>query len=90
MKHVGGDTSPYRLILIGGCRDKDDELRVQQLQNEARRLGLHDQQVKFEVNATAAKIKYYLAKATINLHTMVAEHFGIGGCDSTYNLISST
>lgn len=70
--------------MIGGCRDDADKLRVQQLQAEAKRMGLSERQVVFEVNVPSSKIKQYLAEATINLHTMVDEHFGIS--KSVYSL----
>ncbi len=68
----------YRLILIGGCRDYDDFKRVEALKETSARMGLPESQVLFEVNAPSAKVKEYLNNATINLHTMVDEHFGIG------------
>ncbi|KAH9282948.1 GDP-Man:Man(3)GlcNAc(2)-PP-Dol alpha-1,2-mannosyltransferase [Echinococcus granulosus] len=78
LKCISGDKSPYRLILIGGCRHTGDYKRVQRLREAARQMGFSDRQVVFEVNPPASRVNQYLAEATINLHTMVDEHFGIG------------
>ncbi|VDN98959.1 unnamed protein product [Rodentolepis nana] len=78
LKRIHGDRSRFRLILIGGCRDSSDYLRVDRLREAAKRVGLSDQQVIFEVNASSETVKKYLSEATINLHTMIDEHFGIG------------
>lgn len=78
LKKVHGDRSPFCLVLIGGCRGSADYHRVDCLREAAKRLGLSDQQVIFEVNASSETVKKYLSEATINLHTMIDEHFGIG------------
>ncbi|KAM7537851.1 hypothetical protein Aperf_G00000064633 [Anoplocephala perfoliata] len=77
LKIAGGDRSSFRLILLGSCRNKEDYLRVNQLQEAAKHLGLSEQQVIFEVDPSSDTLKRYLSEATINLHTMVDEHFGI-------------
>lgn len=41
-------------------------------------MGFSDRQVVFEINPPASRVNHYLAEATVNLHTMVDEHFGIG------------
>ncbi|VDM30975.1 unnamed protein product [Hydatigera taeniaeformis] len=78
LKRISGDRSPYRLILIGGCRHAGDRKRVHRLQEVARQMGFSDRQVVFEVDAPVSRINQYLTEGTINLHTMVDEHFGIG------------
>ncbi|CDS43094.1 GDP Man:Man3GlcNAc2 PP Dol [Echinococcus multilocularis] len=78
LKCISGGKSPYRLILIGGCRHTGDYKRVRRLREAARQMGFSDRQVIFEVNPPASRVNQYLAEATINLHTMVDEHFGIG------------
>ncbi|XP_030056302.1 GDP-Man:Man(3)GlcNAc(2)-PP-Dol alpha-1,2-mannosyltransferase isoform X3 [Microcaecilia unicolor] len=64
-----------KLILIGGCRNKEDEQRVSQLKNLCKELGVS---VEFKINIPFEELKRYLADATIGLHTMWNEHFGIG------------
>uniref|UniRef100_A0A0R3VXI7 Glycos_transf_1 domain-containing protein n=1 Tax=Taenia asiatica TaxID=60517 RepID=A0A0R3VXI7_TAEAS len=78
LKRIPGDKNPYRLILIGGCRHTGDYKRVQRLQEVAKQMGFSDRQVVFEVNPPASIVNHYLTEATVNLHTMVDEHFGIG------------
>ncbi|XP_030056301.1 GDP-Man:Man(3)GlcNAc(2)-PP-Dol alpha-1,2-mannosyltransferase isoform X2 [Microcaecilia unicolor] len=63
-----------KLILIGGCRNKEDEQRVSQLKNLCKELGVS---VEFKINIPFEELKRYLADATIGLHTMWNEHFGI-------------
>ncbi|KAJ1552759.1 asparagine-linked glycosylation protein, partial [Nowakowskiella sp. JEL0078] len=58
------------LILLGGCRNSDDEDRVNVLQELCKKMGIEN--AKYEV-----LLKYY-SKASIGLHTMWNEHFGIG------------
>ncbi|KAM8974972.1 GDP-Man:Man(3)GlcNAc(2)-PP-Dol alpha-1,2-mannosyltransferase [Pelodytes ibericus] len=64
-----------KLILIGGCRNEEDEARVSKLKKLSMELGVP---VEFKVNISFEELKNYLSKATIGLHTMWNEHFGIG------------
>uniref|UniRef100_A0A6I8SL47 GDP-Man:Man(3)GlcNAc(2)-PP-Dol alpha-1,2-mannosyltransferase n=1 Tax=Xenopus tropicalis TaxID=8364 RepID=A0A6I8SL47_XENTR len=64
-----------KLILIGGCRNNEDELRVSELKKLSSELGIP---VEFKVNIPFAELKKHLSEATIGLHTMWNEHFGIG------------
>ncbi|XP_072466572.1 GDP-Man:Man(3)GlcNAc(2)-PP-Dol alpha-1,2-mannosyltransferase isoform X1 [Notamacropus eugenii] len=66
-----------KLILIGGCRNRDDEHRVNQLKKLCEDLGVQEY-VEFQINIPFEEFKYYLSRATIGLHTMWNEHFGIG------------
>lgn len=66
-----------RLILIGSVRHDDDQQRVDELQTLVENLNL-TQEVEFQLNINFAQLKGYLNKATIGLHTMWNEHFGIG------------
>lgn len=68
---------PLKLVLIGGCRNQDDELRVNQLRRLSEDLGVH-KDVEFKINIPFDELKNYLSEATIGLHTMWNEHFGIG------------
>ncbi|XP_053312297.1 GDP-Man:Man(3)GlcNAc(2)-PP-Dol alpha-1,2-mannosyltransferase [Spea bombifrons] len=64
-----------KLLLIGGCRNKEDEDRVSGLKRLSQELGVP---VEFKVNIPFEELKKYLSEATIGLHTMWNEHFGIG------------
>uniref|UniRef100_A0A8C5LS27 GDP-Man:Man(3)GlcNAc(2)-PP-Dol alpha-1,2-mannosyltransferase n=1 Tax=Leptobrachium leishanense TaxID=445787 RepID=A0A8C5LS27_9ANUR len=64
-----------KLILIGGCRNKEDEDRVTELKKLSLELGVP---VEFKVNISFEELKRHLSEATIGLHTMWNEHFGIG------------
>lgn len=66
-----------KLVLIGSCRGEDDEERVDQLRQLAGKLKIQDS-VEFVLNEPYAVLKEYLGKASIGLHTMWNEHFGIG------------
>lgn len=64
------------LILVGGCRDHQDEVRVDQLRAMASTLGISNH-VEFKLNASRDMIKALLQEAIAGLHTMEDEHFGI-------------
>uniref|UniRef100_F6W757 GDP-Man:Man(3)GlcNAc(2)-PP-Dol alpha-1,2-mannosyltransferase n=2 Tax=Ornithorhynchus anatinus TaxID=9258 RepID=F6W757_ORNAN len=66
-----------KLVLIGGCRNQEDEQRVSHLRELCRDLGVGES-VEFKINIPFEELKRYLAEATIGLHTMWNEHFGIG------------
>lgn len=66
----------FQLVLLGSCRNADDEARVTALKEHSVALGV-DARVRFVVNASYAELKQHLATASIGLHTMYNEHFGI-------------
>ncbi|XP_036760757.2 GDP-Man:Man(3)GlcNAc(2)-PP-Dol alpha-1,2-mannosyltransferase [Manis pentadactyla] len=66
-----------KLILIGGCRNQDDERRVNRLRRLSEDLQVQEA-VEFKINIPFDELKSYLSEATIGLHTMWNEHFGIG------------
>jgi alpha-1,2-mannosyltransferase len=70
----------FRLVLLGSCRNVDDEARVETLKQQAKDLGIADR-VDFVVNASFAELKRYLAKSSIGVHTMYNEHFGISNVE---------
>lgn len=70
---------PPKLILIGGCRNQDDEQRVSALKKLCQELAI-EERVVFKINIPFEELKKHLAEATIGLHTMWNEHFGIGEC----------
>lgn len=64
------------LKFIGGCRGKEDEARLKELQAYAAELGLSEH-VEWYVNAPYEQLKQLLGGAVGGLHTMLDEHFGI-------------
>ncbi|XP_076618718.1 ALG11 alpha-1,2-mannosyltransferase [Colletes latitarsis] len=65
-----------QLILIGSCRNADDEVRVKDMQDLSKHFAL-DENVEFKLNIPYSELLSELQKATIGLHTMWNEHFGI-------------
>ncbi|GMF23167.1 unnamed protein product [Phytophthora lilii] len=70
----------FRLVVLGSCRNADDEARVETLKKQAKELGIAER-VDFVVNASFAELKRYLAKSSIGVHTMYNEHFGISNVE---------
>lgn len=69
--------SDVKLVLIGSCRGEDDRQLVDQLQKLARELGIQNH-VEFVLNQPYSVLKDYFGRASIGIHTMWNEHFGIG------------
>ncbi|XP_076277938.1 ALG11 alpha-1,2-mannosyltransferase isoform X3 [Lasioglossum baleicum] len=65
-----------RLILIGSCRNAEDEVRVKDMQDLSKHFAL-DENVEFKLNIPYSELMSELQRATIGLHTMWNEHFGI-------------
>lgn len=65
-----------RLIFIGSCRDADDEVRVKDMQDLSKHFAL-DENVEFKLNIPYTELVSELQKASIGLHAMWNEHFGI-------------
>ena len=66
-----------RLVLIGSCRGDDDDARVTELRKLAKELEIEDS-VKFVLNQPYSVLRSWLGRASIGIHTMWNEHFGIG------------
>ena len=66
-----------KLVLIGSCRGENDRQLVDQLQKLARELGIQNN-VDFVLNQPYSVLKEYFRRASIGIHTMWNEHFGIG------------
>ncbi|BGP33837.1 asparagine-linked glycosylation protein [Rhodotorula toruloides] len=64
------------LVCAGSVRNEADAKRVEALRVLARRLGV-EEKVEFVVNAEYGEICEWMEKASVGLHTMVDEHFGI-------------
>lgn len=65
-----------KLVLVGGCRNQEDEERVLLLRGLCQELGVADR-VEFKLNVSFEELKKEIGEATIGLHTMWNEHFGI-------------
>ncbi|XP_077947551.1 GDP-Man:Man(3)GlcNAc(2)-PP-Dol alpha-1,2-mannosyltransferase [Gasterosteus aculeatus] len=76
-KEETGGRESLRLVLIGGCRNQEDEKRVLMLRRLCQELDVADR-VDFKLNVPFEELKRELEEATIGLHTMWNEHFGIG------------
>ena len=70
------DKNELRLVMVGGCRNLEDERRVSQLKERARELAV-DGNVEFKVNVSFEELRRELAGSCAALHTMWNEHFGI-------------
>lgn len=66
-----------KLVLVGSCRGKEDEERVLYLSKLAESLHMEND-VVFVLNQPFSVLKDYFSRASIGLHTMWNEHFGIG------------
>jgi len=65
------------LFLVGGCRDEGDESRVNELKRLASSLGV-SKSVHFVLNQPYPVLKQIFGQASVGIHTMWNEHFGIG------------
>ena len=70
---------------MGSCRNEEDETRVSDLKALSQKLGISDN-VEFQLNISFDQLKKYMAEATVGLHTMWNEHFGIGRKKLLYDL----
>ena len=68
--------SSVTLTLAGSVRNKEDSLRVAELRDLSRQLGIQDS-VSFRINESWSEIRELLGSSGIGLHTMQDEHFGI-------------
>ena len=67
----------FKLLLVGSCRNIDDEKRVHELKELCNDLNISSS-VEFHLNISFSQLKELLSISTIGLHTMWNEHFGIG------------
>jgi alpha-1,2-mannosyltransferase len=68
--------SDVTLEMIGSVRNRDDERIVDGIIVEANKLGLSDS-IRLKINAPYAELVAGLSSASIAIHTMWNEHFGI-------------
>lgn len=71
------DRQLVELVLVGSCRNSEDNARVKDLQRDVHNLKI-TKHVRFETNLSFEKLKKELGMASVALHTMWNEHFGIG------------
>ena len=87
-KKVNYNIDDVRLWLIGSCRNEQDQARVEELrQFVSRQLSdvvdcedssEEDSKVVFKINLPYVELESCMQTATIGIHTMRQEHFGIG------------
>jgi alpha-1,2-mannosyltransferase len=64
------------LVFVGGCRDNADRERLEDLQQSVKDLEIENS-VEFHVDVPYEEVRRQLSRASIGLHTMLDEHFGI-------------
>ncbi|XP_055625508.1 GDP-Man:Man(3)GlcNAc(2)-PP-Dol alpha-1,2-mannosyltransferase isoform X1 [Toxorhynchites rutilus septentrionalis] len=69
-----------RLMIVGSCRDEEDRERVKNMQDLAKHLSLENS-VEFRVNVSYQELIQCYQIASIGLHAMWNEHFGISVVD---------
>lgn len=69
-----------KLVIIGSCRNEEDHTRLKNMQDLSKHLSLENS-VEFKVNVSYQELIQNYQLATIGLHTMWNEHFGIGVVD---------
>ncbi|KAG7345894.1 glycosyltransferase [Nitzschia inconspicua] len=71
-------SDPVQLVLIGSCRNEADQTRLQELKDLAKQLDLEDHHIVFRVNPPYTELQAAMTDASVGIHTMRQEHFGIG------------
>ena len=71
------DWARTRLVIIGGCRGQDDWKLLQDLKDLSKHFSVEDN-VEFHPNLPFSDLLSEFGKATVGIHTMWNEHFGIG------------
>ena len=64
-----------RFTICGSCRDESDEKFLKQLMDKANKMELQD--IEFKKNLKFEEILNIFSQASVGIHTMKAEHFGI-------------
>lgn len=65
-----------KLIIIGSCRNKEDEERKKNMEDLSRHLSLENS-VEIKANVSYQELIQNYKMASIGIHTMWNEHFGI-------------
>jgi len=66
-----------KLVLVGSCRNEEDKQRIRTLRALALELHVQDC-VEFKIGISIQDLREHLGAASVGLHTMWNEHFGIG------------
>uniref|UniRef100_A0A1A9WTJ2 GDP-Man:Man(3)GlcNAc(2)-PP-Dol alpha-1,2-mannosyltransferase n=1 Tax=Glossina brevipalpis TaxID=37001 RepID=A0A1A9WTJ2_9MUSC len=66
-----------RLVIVGSCRNDEDRVRLKDMQDLTKFLSLENN-VEFKVNVPYIELVELYKKASVGIHTMWNEHFGIG------------
>ena len=66
-----------KLVLIGSCRNEEDDKRLKRLKDAARQLNI-SKYIEWKTKIPFSELKKELQKAAAGLHVMSNEHFGIG------------
>lgn len=66
-----------QLVILGSCRNDGDRAVLERTRALAAELGV-EERVEFVVNCSFDELKAWLGRASVGLHTMWNEHFGIG------------
>lgn len=64
-------------MILGSCRNDGDRAVLERTRALAVELGV-EERVEFVVNCSFDELKAWLGRASVGLHTMWNEHFGIG------------
>lgn len=67
-------------MIIGSCRNKEDEERKKNIEDFTKHLSL-ERSVEIKANVSYQELIQNYRMASIGLHTMWNEHFGIGVVD---------
>ncbi|KAL6545147.1 asparagine-linked glycosylation protein [Orobanche hederae] len=76
IKNLDADLPIPKLQFVGSCRNEADEKRLQHLKDRTNELKL-DSDVEFHKNVIYSKLVSLLGGATVGIHSMIDEHFGI-------------
>ncbi|KAL6541623.1 asparagine-linked glycosylation protein [Orobanche gracilis] len=76
IKNLDADLPVPKLQFVGSCRNEADEKRLQHLKDRTNELKL-DNDVEFHKNVIYSKLVSLLGGATVGIHSMIDEHFGI-------------
>ena len=64
-------------MIIGSCRNEDDQKRADDLRKLSIELNV-EKNVEFYLNFKFESLLERLSESAVGIHTMVDEHFGIG------------
>jgi len=77
LKNNPGELKEAKLVMVGSCRNNTDQKRVDTLLSLTKHLGIEDK-VQIVVDAPHCDLKDWFARASVGIHSMWNEHFGIG------------